>query len=723
MLVPRRTVLLLVTLLAAPGVGACGDGGPDPFEPIDPIEEGHPFTYTAPVQAPTVTTISVRGSFNNWAERAMARQTDGSWRAVVKLADGTHQYKFFINGEWPADMCHDPTWGHPASDYWIDPDAADCVDDGHGGANAVVLVGDVGGLVLSHTAGDPTYVSAAGGRISVRFRANQGAVQAASVTAGDETFPMHLQLTTGLQEIWRASVPAGTSSYGFTVETADGAETFGPYTVPGQLFTAVPWVAESVGYQIFPERFWNGDPSNDHWTLETDVVNYMHPATWDVEPVLMEEWGGEVLEFHCCHQYFGGDLQGILDRLDHLSALGVTFVYLNPIFISGSAHGYDTYDYLEVAPNFGDEALLRALLDAASARGIRVMWDFVPNHVGVGFWAFQEAVTVGESSEYWDWFDFRVPSSQVQVGNGNHYDAWWGFGTLPRLETRNPAVFDHLMEVTRYWTEFGFHGIRVDVPNEIRNRAAFFSAFRQAAKTIDPEVYLVGEIWGRDPSWLRGDQFDALMNYAVGEGVIEGFARGDLSGGGAVREMARVYADYPEASTAMQFNLISSHDTGRLLTKLGGGELGGTAGPVALARQRLASAMLYALPGVPVTFQGDECAFLGTGTGPQERNRYPLQWPDCDAGMVAHYAVLAELREALEALRSPVIRLHHGAGGLLSFFRGEPGAGEVLAAFNSGQTTGSVPLPAGTWFDAVTGASVAANVAVEPLGWRLLRRD
>jgi cyclomaltodextrinase / maltogenic alpha-amylase / neopullulanase len=173
----------------------------------------------------------------------------------------------------------------------------------------------------------------------------------------------------------------------------------------------------------------------------------------------------------------------------------------------------------------------------------------------------------------------------------------------------------------------------------------------------------------------------------------------------------------------MQFNLISSHDTGRLLTKLGGGELGGTAGPVALARQRLASAMLYALPGVPVTFQGDECAFLGTGIGPRERNRYPLQWQDCDAGMVAHYALLAEFREALEALRSPVIRLHHGAGRLLSFFRGEPGPGEVLAVFNSGQTTGSVPLPEGTWLDAVTGASVSASVAVEPLGWRLLRRD
>jgi cyclomaltodextrinase / maltogenic alpha-amylase / neopullulanase len=439
-------------------------------------------------------------------------------------------------------------------------------------------------------------------------------------------------------------------------------------------------------------------------------------------PLFTQGWGGTVTETHCCHQYFGGDLQGILDRLDHLAALGVTFLYLNPIFTSGSAHGYDTYDYLEVAPNFGDEALLRTLLDAASSRGIRVMWDFVPNHVGVGFWAFQDAVTKGQASPYWDWFEFRVPSSEIQVGNGNHYDAWWGFGSLPRLDTRRPAVFDHLMAVTRHWTQFGFDGIRVDVPSEIRNRAQFFGAFRAAAKAVNPDVYLVGEIWDRDASWLQGNQFDALMNYAVGQGVIERFARGELGGSGAAAEMARVYADYPEASTAMQFNLISSHDTGRLLTKMGGGPLGGTAGTQALARHRLAAAMLYALPGVPVTFQGDECAFLGTGDGPREENRYPFQWEECNAGMLEHYVRLAAMRSDLQGLRSPVLRAHHSGGGILAFFRGEPGPGEVLAVFSNGSTTASVPLPQGAWLDVATGATLTASASVEPLGWRFLRR-
>jgi cyclomaltodextrinase / maltogenic alpha-amylase / neopullulanase len=711
MLLERRSLLLALIPMA---LAACGTESVGPGDP-----EGHPFTYTAPAGAPTVTAISVRGAFNDWGELPMTRQADGSWRATVELEDGTHPYKFFINDAWPEDMCHDPTWGHPASDYWIDVAAAGCVEDGHGGRNAVVIIGPAPGLSFSHSAANPADVSAAGGRISVRFRVLQGRVQTASVSAGGETIPMHHQLTTGMQEVWRASLPEGTSSYDFTVHTSDGAQTFGPYTVPGQLFTAVPWVGDAVGYQIFPERFWNGDPSNDSLALATDSWHYKDVG--GTQPYLTE-WDGPIGHSHCCHQYFGGDLQGIIDRLDHLQDLGVTFLYLNPLFTSGSAHGYDASNFMEVAPNFGDKDVLRALLQAAEARGMRIMWDFVPNHVGVGFWAFQDAVEHGHDSDYWDWFNFHVAPDQIVVGNGNHYDAWWGLGSLPMLETRNSKVFEHLMDVTRYWTEFGLHGIRVDVPEEIRNRQEFFSEFRRTARAADPEVYLVAEVWHRDPSWLQGDQFDALMNYAIGQGVIERYARAQINGPTAAADMARLYADYPEASTAMQFNLISSHDTDRLLTKLGGGQLGATPSATALERHRLASAFLYALPGVPITFQGDECAFLGATAHGQDQHRYPMQWDDCDADMVGYYTTLADLRADLDALRSPAIRAHHAAGPLLSFFRGEPGPGEVLVAFNNGSSAASLDLPAGAWLDTVSGEELSGAAAVAPRGWRYLRR-
>jgi cyclomaltodextrinase / maltogenic alpha-amylase / neopullulanase len=717
----RRSPLPLLALLAlAPLVlPACGDDSPSPTQPQPPVEDGHAFTYTPPTQAPAVASLSVRGSFNDWGERPMARQQDGSWRAVVKLNDGLHQYKFFINGDWPADMCHDPVWGDPARDYWIDPNAEGCLADGHGGRNAAIVLGEVEELLFSHSASAAQYVSVAGGVLSVRFRARTGQVQAAYLTTASDTFPMHVQLRVGLHDVWRAAVPTGTGTYGFRVVTASGAQTFGPYSPSAAPFTAQDWVGGSVGYQIFPERFWNGDPANDGMALATDSWHFKEVG--GTMPYLTP-WDGPIGNSHCCHQYFGGDLQGILDRLDHLTDLGVTLLYLNPIFTSGSAHGYDASDFMEIAPNFGDEAVLRALLDAAGARGMRVMWDFVPNHVGVGFWAFQDAVQNGPASPYWSWFTFRVPHDQIQVGNGNHYEGWWGLGSLPRLETRNAAAFEHLMDVTRHWTEFGLHGIRVDVPEEIRNRSAFFSAFRQAARAANPEVYLVGEVWHRDPSWLQGDQFDALMNYAIGEGVIERFAVGQLSASAAQGQMAQLYADYPEASTAMQFNLISSHDTNRLLTKLGGGNLGSTPSALALSRHHLASAFLYALPGVPVTFQGDECAFVGATAGGRDEHRYPMQWDACDAAMVQHYRQLASLREALPALRSPVIRAHQGTGGLLSFYRGEPGPGEVLAVFNSGSPQ-TLALPAGSWVDAATGETVTGSAQLDAPGWRYLRRQ
>ncbi|MBW3554297.1 MAG: alpha-amylase [Gemmatimonadetes bacterium] len=713
----RSKRIFLLALLIPLASSACDDASTDP-----PLEDGHVFTYTPPAGAPAITSVSVRGAFNDWGETAMERRSDGSWRTAIELEDGTYEYKFFINGVWPTDMCHDETWGDPASQYWIDPEAAGCVPDGHGGQNAVITPGGTLGIGFTHDAARPADVSLAGGRVSVRFRVRQDRTESATVTADGVEHPMHVQLATGMEEVWRASLPESTGTYSFTLQTTDGPETFGPFTVPGELFSAVPWVGSGVGYQIFPERFWNGDPTNDSLTLTTD--EFVYNELWVSDgPTLSEDWSGAPDHRHCCHQYFGGDLQGIVDRIGHLEALGVTLIYLNPIWHSGSAHGYDAFDYMQVAPEFGDSAMLRTFVDLAHGAGMRVMWDFVPNHVGLGFWAFQDAVAKGPSSAYWDWFNFHPDANGLQAGDPDDYDGWWGFGSLPELQTENPEVMAHVLDVATHWTEFGFDGIRVDVPFDIDNRQEFFPAFRQATKAVNPEVYLIGEVWQRDPSWLQGDQFDALMNYALGEGMVERFARGYITGSAAAYEMALLYADYPEAAAAMLFNLISSHDTARLLTKMGGGSLGGTPGAVPLARHRLAAALLYALPGIPVTFQGDECAFLGTSEGSRAENRYPFQWDRCDAEMLAHYHLLGGLKASLDASSSPIVRSHTGAGTLLSFYRGEPGPGEMLAAFNNGTTAQALTLPDGSWTDAVSGEVFTGSVSIPELGWRYLRRS
>jgi glycosidase len=186
--------------------------------------------------------------------------------------------------------------------------------------------------------------------------------------------------------------------------------------------------------------------------------------------------------------------------------------------------------------------------------------------------------------------------------------------------------------------------------------------------------------------------------------------------------MASHFAAYPEASVAMSFNLISSHDTDRLLTKLGGGEMGGAATPEHVSRHELAAAVLYALPGMPMTFQGDECAFLGGRDG-QHTARYPVQWGSCDAGMVAHYTALSGLKRGTAALSSSAFRSYDDAGTLLAFYRGEPGPGEGIGVFNGGTGASSLDVPDGTWTDLASGTDFSGSAAVPGLGWRYLERN
>jgi len=407
------------------------------------------------------------------------------------------------------------------------------------------------------------------------------------------------------------------------------------------------WVRDAVFYQIFPDRFASSAAVAKPGPLEP----------WDAPPT--------------AHGFKGGDLIGIAEHLDDLLDLGVSALYLTPIVMSASNHRYHAYDYLRVDPLLGGDPALRILLDGAHERGMRVILDGVFNHCGRGFWPFHHVVENGAASLYRNWFhlDPTVLAGLGQIdpypdrggrhrgGEARGYRAWWNLPALPKLNTDEPAVRDYLLGVAEHWLRFGADGWRMDVPQEIDD-PSFWRAFRQRCRAVDPDSYLVGEIWDEAPDWLRGDRFDALMNYPLATAIL-GFVGGPnldvglierhdtyrrmidiLDGPAFAQRLERLMTNYDPAVIAVQLNLIGSHDTPRALSVLGHDGL-------ALRHAMLLQATL---PGAPCIYYGDEIGMDG-GLDPDNRRAYPTGPEPGDRAVRDFVRSIMAARRAHVALR------------------------------------------------------------------------
>lgn len=686
------------------------------------------FTFTyVPLEDEEVISVSLRGSFNSWGEWPMEKQPDGTWSITVDLEPGEYQYKFYINGKWPQDMSTTRAGGP------IDPNAIGYVNDGFGGQNAICRIKEevTGGVNLVHNPDDPAYLCIADERLVIRLKASPHRVAKVFLVTDESKWPIERQLQWEYGEVFRLSLELPDSlKYRFIGYTIEGTE-FSLPEDPSQSFLfdginsfpQLKWVSQGIIYQIFPDRFYNGNPENDVLALKSDEFHYnqlwAQNKLWAEEGPSLANWNAPISSQHCCHQYYGGDLAGIIEKLDYLKELGVTALYLNPIFDSGSAHGYDTHDYMKISPKFGTEEDLQELLNEAHKRGMRIILDFVPNHTGLGFWAFQDVVKNGEDSPYWDWY--FIHKWPFIPGDPAAYEAWWGVGSLPKLNTGNPEVKEYLLKVVSHWLNFGADGWRVDVPNELVKAKEFFNEMRQLAKMEKEDAYLVAEIWQLDPSWVQGDQYDSLMNYALGRDILFNFVKGSIDGESALANLSRYFATYGENVTAMGFNLVSSHDTGRILTDLGSGNFGDSPNPEAVERLKLLSTLLYTLPGAPVIFQGDERGILGEKEF-YDSHRYPIQWDTADESLIYHYKKLAQLRSEIPTLTSSVIRVYYGTDNLLSFFRGEQSSGQVLIVANNGTETVKFELPFGNWRSVTEGEVLQGTVYIPSLQVMIFER-
>ena len=356
---------------------------------------------------------------------------------------------------------------------------------------------------------------------------------------------------------------------------------------PDRIFETPDWVHRSVFYQIFPERFYNGDPTND--------------------PVDLRIWG-ESPTREC---FFGGDLAGIQQKIPYLVDLGISAVWLNPIFTSASNHKYNTHDYMTIDPHFGDEKTFRSLVNRLHENGIKIILDGVFNHTGTNFWAFRDVIENGEQSAFKDWY--YIHEFPVRIHPHPTYECWWDVAELPKLKVSNPEVRQYLLDVAAYWTkEFNIDGWRLDVPNEIAHD--FWVEFRKIIKEINPDCYIVGEIWDDGRPWLQGDQFDAVMNYLFRDNVLNFFARNRMEVTDFDHHMGMLRLKYPRQVTYAMLNLLGSHDTARVLTVFEEeyphmSEI--SALPEIKKRIRPAVIFQMTYPGAPMVFYGDEVGMRG----------------------------------------------------------------------------------------------------------------
>ncbi|GAA0300212.1 glycosidase [Gracilibacillus halotolerans] len=348
-----------------------------------------------------------------------------------------------------------------------------------------------------------------------------------------------------------------------------------PYVHEADVFQPPAWVKDTIWYQVFPERFANGDSSlNPDGTLE---------------------WGsGEPTPT----SFYGGDFQGVIDHLDYLQELGVNGIYFTPIFKAHSNHKYDTIDYFEIDPQFGDKETFRRLVKECHLRGMKVMLDAVFNHSGFYFPPFQDVLKNQQESKYVNWFypwDFPIQTEPMP-----NYDTFAFVSTMPKLNTSDPEVRNYLLKVATYWIEeFDIDGWRLDVANEIDH--SFWRDFRQVVKKVKPEAYILGEVWHDSLKWLQGDQFDAVMNYPFTDAVIEFFAKDTIDCAMFKDRVTEVQHSYPSNVNEVSFNLLGSHDTARILTLANGN----------IAKVKLMLLFQLSYTGSPCIYYGDEVGMTG----------------------------------------------------------------------------------------------------------------
>jgi len=458
-----------------------------------------------------------------------------------------------------------------------------------------------------------------------------------------------------------------------------------PYLATGDLYHVPDWVEDAVVYQIFPDRFHNGERAND----PDGTLPWGELPRWDT--------------------FFGGDLQGILDKLDYLQELGVNLLYLTPIFLSPSTHKYDTIDYLTIDPMFGDLDVFKRLVAALKSRGMRIVLDAVFNHCGRQFAPFLDVIEKGEESAYKDWF--HLHGLPVDTDSINYETFANDVASMPKLRTENPEVREYLLQVAKYWVEeIGIDGWRLDVANEVDHD--FWREFRKVVRKANPDALIIGEVFHDAQPWLQGDQWDGVMNYLFRDVMLDFFAKRKIDAAGFDEQLTSTRLRYKEQASKAMFNLLGSHDVERFLT----------ACDEKPERMKLAVLFQMTYVGMPEIYYGDEVGMVGK-TDPDCRRCMIWDEAEQNRDLLDWHRRLIKVRKSRKALQTGTYRavLKDALHNVYGFLR-EKENERIFTVLNNGQAPATVELPEGAaaGLDLLTGETVKGPFVLKEMEGRII---
>ena len=449
------------------------------------------------------------------------------------------------------------------------------------------------------------------------------------------------------------------------------------FTVYDKNFTTPDWLKGGIIYQIFPDRFYNSGKEKKNLPDDRILRN-----DYDNEPYWQPDKNGKVLN----NDYFCGDLKGIEEKLPYISSLGVSCIYLNPVFEAHSNHRYDTADYEKIDPLLGDYEDFTSLCKKAESFGIKIILDGVFSHTGCDSRYFnkknrydEKGAYQSEASPYYSWYKFTSWPEE--------YESWWGIDILPEIIEENPDFINYISGkdgIAQKWLDAGAGGWRLDVADELPDE--FLDAFRIAVKSKNPDAVIIGEVWedasnkssyGKRRRYLQGNQLDSVMNYPFADAVIDFVRYGNAEA--FEKTVVTILENYPKPVIDVLMNHIGTHDTQRAITALAGEScvfrdrewqsgktLGEEKKQTGIRLLKQAAVLQFTLPGVPSLYYGDEAGLEGY-KDPFNRGFFP--WGKEDSELVEFYQALGRVRRENSAFTRGECRFISAVMGCVAFSR------------------------------------------------------